>query len=470
MKATGWGSLRGRFPLSIYRPIDRVHRCGHLIRRGWIGNCHRAELETLLAGIVAAPERASATLPLLPPAELELLAQWQQPQASFPDGCIHHLFAAQVQRTPTAIAHGDRGCQLTYQELDRRANLLAHQLRAAGVRPEVLVGISLERTAQMLVAILGIWKAGGADVPLDPTYPRDRGDAQPTIGRPSANTQIQLLDAHQQPVPIGIAGEIYISGAGVARGYLERPELTAARFDRPAEGNWRYRTGDLGRYLADGRIEYLQRIDNQVKLRGSRIELGEIEATIALDPAVQAAVAMVREDSPDERVLVGYVVLARGADAETAMPQLRELLKGRLPDYLVPPVLMAIESLPLTPNGKVDRRALPIPDRQRQVVDRYVSPSTEIERQIVAIWEGVMKIDRVGVDDNFFDLGGYSLLAIQVMARLRQTLRIEIGLSSLFELPTVAGLANRIETWRWAAQSRQIPQRDLTVEEEEGEL
>ena len=640
-----------------------------------------AELETLLAGIVAAPHRSIATLPLLPPAERELLAQWQQTQASFPDGCIHHLVAAQVQRTPTAIAVSDRDCQLTYQELDRRANQLAHQLIAAGVRPEVPVGISLERTVQMLVAILGIWKAGGAYVPLDPIYPRDRlafmledarvavlvtqsdllalipptqaqivcidrewtaecdpqplepntaehlayiiytsgstgtpkgvqvthrnvvnfltaiqrelginasdvmlsvttlafdiavlelllpltlgattvvvgtqvamdgealgaeiertgcswmqatpatwrmliaagwagtphlqllcggealspslasqlrqraaqvwnmygptettiwstcdrlnGDTQPTIGRPIANTQIQLLDPHQQPVPIGIAGEIYISGAGVARGYLRRPELTAARFDRTPEGTWRYRTGDLGRYLADGKLEYLQRLDNQVKLRGFRIELGEIETTIALAPDVQAAVAMVREDSPDEQVLVGYVVLAPGADAARAMPPLRELLKGRLPDYLVPSVLMAIEKLPLTPNGKIDRRALPLPERSRQVVDRYVPPSSQIEQQIVAIWESVMKIDRVGVQDNFFDLGGYSLLAIQVMARLRQTLQIEIGLSSLFELPTVAGLANRVETLLWAAQSRQVPQGDLAAEEEEGEL
>jgi amino acid adenylation domain-containing protein len=640
-----------------------------------------AELETLLAGIVADPSCTMAMLPLLPPAERELLAQWQQTQANFPDVCIHHLFAAQVQRTPNAIAVRDRVCQLTYQELDRRANILAHQLRAAGVRPEVLVGISLERTAQMLVAILGVWKAGGAYVPLDPTYPRDRltfmledagvavlvtqsdlvatipptqaqivcldrewiaeeanqppelnqaehlayiiytsgstgtpkgvqvthrnvvnfltamqhelridasdvllsvttlafdiavlelllpltvgattvvvstqvaidgealsaeiertgcswmqatpatwrmliaagwagaphlkllcggealsstlasqlrqraasvwnmygptettiwstcdrldGDTQPTIGRPIANTQIQLLDAHQQPVPIGIAGEIYISGAGVARGYLRRPELTTARFDRTPEGTWRYRTGDVGRYLADGRIEYLQRIDNQVKLRGFRIELGEIEATIALDPVVHAAVAMVREDRPDDRVLVGYVVLAQGADAARSIPQLREFLKGRLPDYLVPSVLMAIDRLPLTPNGKIDRRALPIPELQRQVIDRYVPPSTEVERQIVAIWEGVMKIDRVGVQDNFFDLGGYSLLAIQVMARLRQTLQIEIGLASLFELPTVAELAHRVETLLWAAQSRQVPHSDLAAEEEEGEL
>ena len=178
---------------------------------------------------------------------------------------------------------------------------------------------------------------------------------------------------------------------------------------------------------------------------------------------------MVREDIPDEKTLVGYVVLVNGADADRQIPQLRQLLKSKLPDYMVPSLLINLDLMPLTPNGKVDRQALPKPDGTRQLTNEYVPARNEIEHQIADIWAQVMNLDRVGIYDNFFELGGYSLLAIQVIARLRQTLQIEIDLSSLFELPTVADLANRVENLRWAAQGRQMTQSDLT-EYEEGEL
>ena len=650
-----------------------------------------AEFETVLEGIVANPNQLIATLPLLPRSEQQLLVKWNETQVAFPqDLCIQQLIEAQVERTPDAIAVIFENEQLTYRELDHRANQMAHHLQSLGICPEALVAISLERTTEILVAMLGVLKAGGAYVPVDPTYPEERIafmledaqvsillthsslvdqmpqtqapkvcidrdwtviaqqpqskpsavttseniayviytsgstgtpkgvqvphrgvvnfltamqakpgltagdillsvttlsfdiavlelllpltvgattvlvsrpvamdgesllktlkssgatvmqatpatwrilvasgwksspqlkilcggealsptlarelvnraqsvwnmygptettiwstcyqikaelDSKPLIGHAIANTQIYLLDAHFQPVPIGISGEMYIGGEGVVRGYLNRPELTAERFipdPFSSKQNARmYRTGDLARFLPSGNIEYLQRIDNQVKFRGFRIELGEIEATIAQYPEVKEAVVMVREDIPDEKTLVGYVVLANGVDVDQQIPQLRQFLKGKLPDFMIPSILITLEMIPLTPNGKIDRKALPKSDGIRQLTEKFVVPRNETEQKIAEIWLQVMNLEQVGIHDNFFDLGGYSLLAIQVIARLRKAFQVEILLSNLFQLPTVAELANRVDSLIWAVQGMQVSDSDLTNDYEEGEL
>ena len=652
-----------------------------------------AELETLLAGIVANPSQAINVLPLLPESEQQILADWNHTTAVYPqDLCIHQMVAAQVERTPDAIAVIYENQRLTYRELDDRANQLAHYLQAQGVQPETIVGISLERVPVMVVAMLGVQKAGGAYLPLDPTYPQERlafmmadsqvsllltqGDlvaalptdtvqvidlerdwltiaqhpntapsvaitpqnlayviytsgstgtpkgvqvphqgvvnflatmqqtpglgstdillsvttlsfdiavlelmlpltvgattvvvsravamngeallqtiqrsgatvmqatpatwrillaagwtqspnlrifsggealpaalaqellqrvqqvwnlygptettiwstcyqitgpeAQPLIGKPIANTQIYLLDAAQQSVPIGVPGEIYIGGDGVVRGYLNRPELTAERFIpnpfSPDPQARLYRTGDLARYLPDGNLQYYQRLDNQVKVRGFRIELGEIEATMTQHPEVKEAVVVVRPAEGGENILVGYVVpMILGADAQV-IPQLRKFLQGKLPEHLLPNLFVGLETLPLTPNGKIDRNALPQPDAiRRDLLTRYVAPRTLVEKQIAEIWSQVLKLDPVGINDNFFELGGYSLLAIQIVSRLRPALNVEIPLPILFELPTIAALAERVETLQWAAQGVQAGMVNASDDDdyEEGDL
>ncbi len=651
-----------------------------------------AELETLLAGLVANPSQSIKTLPLLPESERQILSQWNQTTTPYPqDLCIHQLVAAQVDRSPDAIALIFEDQRLTYRELDDRANQLAHYLQGQGVQAETLVGISLERVPLMVVAMLGVQKAGGAYVPLDPTYPQERlafmladsqvsllltqGDlvaalptetvqvidlvqdwptiaqnpttapsvtitpqnlayviytsgstgtpkgvqvphrgvvnflttmqqtpglvatdrllsvttlsfdiavlelmlpltvgattvlvsravamngeallrtmdrsditvmqatpatwrillaagwtkspnlrifsggealptalaqdllgrvpqvwnlygptettiwstcyqvtgpeAQPWIGQPIANTQIYLLDPAQQPVPIGVPGEIYIGGDGVVRGYLNRPELTAERFmpnpfsDDPEARL--YRTGDLARYRPDGNLQYYQRLDNQVKVRGFRIELGEIEATMTQHPEVKESVVVVRPAEGGENILVGYVVpTIPGADAQV-IPQLRKFLQGKLPEHLVPNVIVGLEALPLTPNGKIDRNALPQPESlRRDLLISYVAPRTPIEQQIAEIWSQVLKLDQVGIHDNFFELGGYSLLAIQIVSRLRLALQVEIPLPILFELPTIEALAERVETLRWATQGAPSDLMNASSDDyEEGDL
>jgi amino acid adenylation domain-containing protein len=637
-----------------------------------------AEFETLLTGIVDNPDRSIATLPLLPPSEQQQLAAWNQTQAAYPqDLCIHQLVEAQVALAPDAIAVVFEDQSLTYRELDQRANQLARYLQAQGVGAEVLVGICVERSLEMVIGVLGILKAGGAYLPLDPAYPPDRtafmledaqvsvlltqnalkanlpsfagyvvcldidwetiataleapkipptsltpdnlayiiytsgstgkpkgvqiqhrsavnllhsvqqqpgltaqdtllsvttlsfdisvselflplivgaklvvvsqdvardglklmqaitdcnatfmqptpatwrlllsagwqgnpqmklvstGEALPrdladqllpkgselwnlygpteitiwatgcqvgtgssaiNIGTPIANTQTYILDSHLQPVPIGVPGELHIGGAGLARGYLNRPELTAEKFipdPFSAEPGARlYKTGDLARFLPNGQIECIGRIDYQVKVRGFRIELGEIESVLLQHPAVKEAIAIVREYTPGEKILVGYFVSQAGTEGTSVIPELRRFLKAELPEYMVPTIFMAVEAMPLTPNGKVDRKALPQPDAYRpELAANYVAPRTSLETQIAEIWAQVLKLERVGVDDNFFELGGYSLLATQVITRLRQTISIELPLRTFFEASTVAGLADRIETLQWATQSGQ---------------
>jgi amino acid adenylation domain-containing protein len=272
-------------------------------------------------------------------------------------------------------------------------------------------------------------------------------DGPETIGRPIFNTQIYLLDAHSQPVPIGVAGELHIGGKGVARGYVNCPELTAERFIpdpfRNEPGARLYKTGDLARYLQDGKIEFLGRIDHQAKVRGFRIEPGEVEVQLNRHPAVRQVAVLVREDVPGDKRLVAYVVVKPTPTCSAA--ELRDFLKTRLPGYLVPSSFVMLDALPVTPNGKLDRGALPAPDENRpELQPSFVEPRTAVEQTLASIWAQVLRMERVGVRDNFFDLGGHSLLATQVAFRIRQAFQVEFPLRAIFEGPTIEELAKMI--------------------------
>ena len=629
----------------------------------------QGHFQTLLVSITANPEQRLSDLPLMTQSERhQLLVEWNDTDKDYPsDKRIHELFEEQVERTPDSVAVVFEGEALTYRELNRRANQLAHYLIGLGVGPEVLVGICLERSMKMVVAVLGVIKSGGAYVPLDPSYPRERlrfmiEDAQATavltqdrlvesfsrlsarvicpdryreeialqsernpeaeakadnlayviftsgstgkpkgvqvphrtamnllsdvrerlrldgqdtslfvaslsfdisvmelffplsvgarivvvssevaadgprlidqlsksratvmhatpatwrllvqagwqgriamilcggealqpdlaaqlvtrgasvwnlygptettiyssaalyrpelsggkvsIGRPIANTRIYLLDGDLRPVPIGVAGELYIGGAGVARGYLNRSELTAEKFIPDPysvePGARLYRTGDLACYFLDGNIEYLGRIDHQVKIRGFRIELGEIESVLSQHHSVLENVVMAREDNSGDHRLVAYVITRN--EASVTISALRDFLKEKLPEYMVPSAFVFLDSLPLTPNGKLDRAALPQPDQTRpELRVAFIAPRTPVEALLAKIWAEVLNLERVGIHDNFFELGGHSLLATQVVSRVRQAFQMELPLRSLFEIPTVAGLAECIEEIR----------------------
>jgi acyl-CoA synthetase (AMP-forming)/AMP-acid ligase II/acyl carrier protein len=274
-----------------------------------------------------------------------------------------------------------------------------------------------------------------------------QGGKTPPIGKPIANTQAYVLDSHLQPVPIGIPGELLVGGDGLARGYLHRPELTAEKFianpfSRRA-GARLYKTGDLVRYSPAGSIEFLGRNDDQVKIRGFRIELGEIESVLATHPAVRAAVVVTREDRSAEKYLVAYVtthVLA------VTVTELREHLKKRMPDYMIPSAFVILEQFPLTLNGKVDRAALPAPDGANTLRDVVGSaPVTDVERTVAGIVASLLGVDQVDVQANFFALGGHSLLGAQLVARIRDAFRISLPLRRVFEAATVAELSADIE-------------------------
>ncbi|MCF5427731.1 non-ribosomal peptide synthetase, partial [Pseudomonas syringae] len=267
------------------------------------------------------------------------------------------------------------------------------------------------------------------------------------IGKPVGNTRFYLLDEQQQPVPRGVAGEIYIGGAGVARGYRNRDDLTAERFLKdpfsPQPAARMYRTGDLGRYLPDGNIQYLGRNDDQVKIRGFRIELGEIDACLAKHPAVQDAVVTAREDVPGDKRLVAYYT-AQSAQTEPAIDSLRGWLLGQLPAYMVPVAYVRLDALPLTPNGKLDRKALPAPGEGALISRGYEAPQGEREILIAEIWQALLGVSQVGRHDHFFELGGHSLLAVSLMERMRQE-GLEAEVKSLFEHPTLLEYAATTE-------------------------
>jgi len=582
----------------------------------------------LLGGIAANPQARISQLPLLTESETnQLLIEWNNTQVDYPEyKCIHQLFEEQVKRTPDAVAVVCSQQQLTYNELNCRANQLAHYLRKLGVKADTLVGISLERSLEMIVGLLGILKAGGAYLPLDPDYPSERlqfaiADAQLSL----LLTQEGLIDKlpeHQAPLILldrfteeinqnsqdnltgvvtanNLANLIYTSGStGKPKGvmvehrglfnlaqaqiktfnlqsnsrilqfaslnfdasiweiimaigagatlYLDTkdalmpglplmgrlkdygithitlppsalaalplediPELqtiivageacseelikqwaTGRNFfnaygptetsvcatvekwtdetlkvtiGRPLtqekfipnpfekdevipptplnkggnEPSKLYKTGDLARYLPDGKIEYLGRIDNQVKLRGFRIELGEIEALLNQNEAVQSSCVIVREDNLGDKRLVAYVVPQ--PEINLTINEIRQFLRAKLPDYMVPTAFVLLDTFPLTPNGKIDRRALPVPDLQSQ--GEYIAPRNPIEEKMAQIWAEVLKLKRVSIEDNFFELGGHSLLATQVISRLQETFEIVLPLRYLFESPTIAQLS-----------------------------
>ncbi|MCB0214689.1 MAG: AMP-binding protein, partial [Anaerolineae bacterium] len=260
-----------------------------------------------------------------------------------------------------------------------------------------------------------------------------------------------------QPVPIGVPGDLYISGDGLAQGYHHRPELTKEKFiDHPVvPGTPLYHTGDVARWRSDGTIEYLGRLDHQVKLRGFRIELGEIEAVLSRHPRVENCVVLAREDTPGDKRLVAYVVARptiAGEDASVEAEnqalalELRQYLKQQLPDYMIPSAFVRLNSLPLTPNGKIDHKVLPTPEWQATTA--YVAPQTATQESLIQIWTEVLHVEQMGIDDDFFELGGHSLLATQLVTHIRDELHVSVPLRDLFVWPTVAGLAKRIETLR----------------------
>ena len=265
------------------------------------------------------------------------------------------------------------------------------------------------------------------------------------IGKAIANTQIYILDRQLQLVPLGVCGELHIGGAGLARGYHHSPDLTAEKFIPDPfsgeAGGRLYKTGDLGRYLADGNIEFLGRLDDQVKIRGYRIELGEIENVIRGYEGVGEAVVVAREDEPGQKRLVGYVVWRGGH--EGSVGELRGYLQGKLPEYMVPGLFVVMDKLPLTANGKLDRKALPRPEGRAAEVE-YVEPRNQLEKLIAGVWQETLKVEEVGINDNFFELGGHSLLMMPVLERLRERLKRELTLVELFQYPTVSLLAEHM--------------------------
>jgi len=277
------------------------------------------------------------------------------------------------------------------------------------------------------------------------------------IGWPIPDLQVHVLDQWLQPVPVGVDGEIYVGGGGVARGYLNRPELTAERFVpdpfSAAPGGRLYKSGDVGRRLSNGDLEYRGRLDHQVKIRGFRVELGEIEAALRRCLEISKAVAVVREDRPGDKRLVCYVVPVEGAEPDRS--EIRRSLQSQLPDYMIPSALICLEKLPLTPNGKIDRKRLPSPEAP---ASDYVEPQTEIQETLAGIWTEVLGVEHIGIKDNFFELGGHSLLATQVVARARESYAIELPVRILFESPTLADLAAYIEDHMGMAEETALPQ------------
>jgi amino acid adenylation domain-containing protein len=348
---------------------------------------------------------------------------------------------------------------------------IAELLRAKGIPERVrTVNLAGEALPQRVVDLLYQQETiqevfnlyGPSEDTVYSTYALVKRDSQktPPIGRPISNTQTYILDVYQQPVPIGVSGELHLGGAGLARGYLNRPELTEEKFiSHPFNnepGARLYKTGDLVRYLADGNIEFLGRIDHQVKVRGNRIELGEIESILGQHPNVREVVVTAREEVPGDKRLFAYIV--PNQEQATTPRDLRRFLKAKLPDYMMPSAFVLLDKLPRTPNGKVDRRALPVPDKARpELEETFVAPRTPVEEVLVGIWAEVLGLDKVGVQDNFFELGGHSLLATQVISRVRDAFSVELSLYSLFEAPTISSLGEKIEVARRDGLGLQAP-------------
>jgi acyl carrier protein len=287
---------------------------------------------------------------------------------------------------------------------------------------------------------------GPTEATIDATFwtcRRESGGGIVPIGRPISNAVAYVLDRYGNPVPIGVTGELFLGGAGLARAYWDRPGLTAEKFipnafsDQP--GSRLYRTGDLARYLSDGSLQYLGRLDQQVKVRGFRLELGEIESILASLPSVRECAVVARQSDSGETSLVAYLAVEEKRTSTTR--ELRRALSQKLPEPLVPSVFVTLDRLPRTPAGKVDRQALPRPGGERlERPARYAAPRTPLEEALAGIWAALLRRDRVGIHDNFFALGGHSLMAMRVLLRVRQAYGVDLPLRTLFETPTVAGL------------------------------
>jgi amino acid adenylation domain-containing protein len=286
---------------------------------------------------------------------------------------------------------------------------------------------------------------GSTDYRIEPGQFAPAGALLP-VGRPVWNTRVLVLDRFLNPVPVGVPGELCIGGAGLARGYLGQPGLTAGRFVADPfayDGSRVYRTGDLARWRADGQLQLLGRVDDQLKIRGYRVEPGEVEAVLATHPQVHTAVVAVAGEGAQRRLIAYLLPTEMGKDVLSA-GELRDFLRKRLPEFMVPAVFMELDRLPLTANGKLDRTALPIPDEV--IRQGYVAPSTPGEELLAMIWTEVLGVERAGVNDNFFELGGHSLRAIQMVSNIRGVFGVEISIATVFDQPTVAGLAAVIES------------------------
>ena len=359
------------------------------------------------------------------------------------------------------------GHQLLAKLTDSRATIMQatpatwHMLLEAGwtgdPRLKVLIGgeaVSQKLATKLLQKVGSVWNMYGPTETTiwSTTTKLESSQAVVSIGRPIANTEIFILDAALQPVPVGVAGELHIGGDGLARGYLKRPELTAEKFiAHPFKSDARvYKTGDLVRYLPDGNIEFLGRIDHQVKIRGFRIELGEIEAVLREHPGVKETVVVAQGEAAGDKRVVAYIVPRNAAPSNA---ELRDFLRVKLPEYMLPSVFVSLESMPLTPNGKVNRRALPVPNQADFAPqEQLVAPKDELESQLVNIWESVLNVRPIGITHNFFELGGHSLLAVKLMRRIEQTFGKSLLIATLLQAPTIEQLATILRDKGWSPQ------------------
>ncbi len=382
---------------------------------------------------------------------------------------VEELNRAIVEQGLTVVNLTPAFWQQWTHELQQAADVLhATQLKLVIVGGEAMTLEALRSWRETPLAQLRLLNAYGPTETIITTsfyevsshLTKENGIKTVPIGRPLANREIYILDSAGNPTPRGVAGELYIGGALLARGYLNRPELTEERFvPHPfssTPGARLYRSGDLGRYLSDGNIEYLGRIDQQVKIRGFRIELEEIEAVLLQHSAVRAAVVVAREDEPGEKRLVAYILLQE--QRRVSVADLRTFLEEVLPMYMIPSTLMVLDALPLTTHGKVDRRALPAPDTSRpELEETFVAPRTSMEETLASIWRETLGLNQVGIHDNFFKLGGHSLVAIQVITRIRTTFQVELPVHVLFQEPTLARLADKIIEAQNAKDSPVVP-------------
>ncbi|OBQ42260.1 MAG: hypothetical protein AN484_18820 [Aphanizomenon flos-aquae WA102] len=378
--------------------------------------------QTLLSAIVNNPDEYINKLPLLTAAEKEqILITFNQTDKDYPkDKCIHQLFEEQVKLYPDNIALVYENQQFTYQQLNSQANQLAHYLQNLGVKPDDLVGICLERSSELIISLLAIIKAGAAYLPLDPDYPLER------LSYMIDHSQVKVIltKEYLTSLTVDSSTKIIYLAKFISHCFDDSPSVRL------------YKTGDLVRYLPDGYIEYLGRIDDQVKIRGFRIELGEIETVLTAHSQITAATVVVREDNPNIKQLVAYIVTN---EPSLNRSDLQNFLKQKLPDYMIPAVFVFLDALPKTPNGKIDRKQLPIPSTINES-EMFIAPRTPTEAVLTNIWQEVLRLEKIGIEDNFFELGGDSILSIQIIARANQK-GVQITTKQLFQYQTIAQLA-----------------------------